>query len=92
MIKNIYGLRVKYRYSYLILIKLAFSRPIFEKYTNIKFKENPSNESRVVSCVQTDFRVCKMKLIVAFHNFANVPKKLSSFDFLPTSLSFSVMC
>jgi hypothetical protein len=40
----------------LILMKLEFSRQIFEKCSNtsIKFHENPSSESRVVSCVRTD--------------------------------------
>jgi len=35
-------------------MKLEFSRQSFEKYTNIKFHENPSSESRVVSCEETD--------------------------------------
>jgi len=29
-------------------MKLEFARQIFEKYSNIKFHENPSSESRVV--------------------------------------------
>jgi hypothetical protein len=39
-----------------ILIKLEFSRQkvIFEKYSNIKFYENSSRGSRVVSCGRTD--------------------------------------
>jgi len=48
------GLHVKYLYSCQILIKLEFSRQIFEKYSNTKFHENPSSGSRVVPCVQTD--------------------------------------
>jgi len=35
-------------------MKLKFSRQIFEKYSNIKFHENPSGGSRVVSGGQTD--------------------------------------
>jgi len=35
-------------------MKLEFFRQIFEKYSNIKFHENPSSESRVVPCGQTD--------------------------------------
>jgi len=35
-------------------MKLAFSRNIFEKYSNIKFHENPSNGSRVLPYDQTD--------------------------------------
>jgi hypothetical protein len=35
-------------------MKLEFSRQIFEKYSNIKFYENPSSGSRAVPCAQTD--------------------------------------
>ena len=35
------------------LMKLEFSRQIFEKYSNIKFKEHPSSGSRVVACGRT---------------------------------------
>ena len=48
-------------YSCLILIKLELSRQFFEKYSYIKFRENPSVGSRVVPCVRTD-------------NFTNAPK------------------
>jgi len=37
-------------------MKYAFSRLIFEKYSNIKFHENPSSGSRVVPCEWTDER------------------------------------
>ena len=36
------------RHSNQILIKPEFSRWIFEKYSNIKFHENPPSGSRVV--------------------------------------------
>ena len=52
-----------------VLIRLEFSRHIFEKYPNIKLRENSSIGSRVVPCGQTDV----MSLIVAFRNFANAP-------------------
>jgi len=39
-------------------------------YSNIKFHENPSNGSRVVSCDRTHM----MKLKIAFRNIANAPK------------------
>jgi hypothetical protein len=42
----------------------------FEKYSNIKFHENPSSGSRVVPCRRTDMT----KLIVTFRNFAKAPK------------------
>jgi hypothetical protein len=35
-------------------MKLEFSRQIFEKYSNIKFHENPFSGSRDVLCRQTD--------------------------------------
>ena len=54
---------------------LEFSRQIFEKYTNIKFHENPSSGSGIVLCGQTDGRTDVTKLIVAFLNFVNAPKK-----------------
>jgi len=31
-------------------MKLEFSHQIFEKFSNIKFNENPSSESRVFPC------------------------------------------
>jgi hypothetical protein len=59
------------RYSCQILIKLEFSRQIFEKYPNIKFHKNPSSWSRVVPCGRTDKHMTKLK--VTFRNFANPP-------------------
>ena len=41
------------RYSCAILTKLEFSRQIFEKYSNTKINENPSNGRRVVQCANT---------------------------------------
>ena len=49
-----------------------FSRQIFQKYSNIKFHENPSSGSRVVPYGQTD-RPDEAKTAV-FRNFANAPK------------------
>jgi len=39
------------RYSCQTLTKLKLSRQIFEKYSNIKFQESPSNGSRVAPVV-----------------------------------------
>jgi hypothetical protein len=47
------GLHVKYRHSRQILMKLEYSQNIFEKFSNIKFHENPSSGSRVVTCGRT---------------------------------------
>jgi hypothetical protein len=54
-------------------MKFEFSRQIFEKVTNIKFHQNPSNGSRVVPIGQTD-----IKLIRVLRNFTNAPKTSKS--------------
>ena len=56
-------------------IGLQISLQVFEKSANIKFHENPSIGSRVVQCGRTDRRADMTKLISAFRNFANGPKK-----------------
>jgi hypothetical protein len=62
------------RYYFGILMKLEFSRQIFEKSSDIKFHQNPSSGRRVVPCEQIDRRT-DMKLIVAIRSFANAPKE-----------------
>jgi len=42
-------------------MKLEFSRQFFEKYSNIKFHENPSSGSRVVPCGRTDGHEAKSR-------------------------------
>ena len=54
------------RYTRHSLMRLEFAAQSLYKYSNIKFHENPSSGSRTVLGGRTD-----MKLIVAFHNFAN---------------------
>jgi len=51
-------------------MEFEFSRHTLEKFANIKFHENPTSESRVVACGQTDRRTDTTKLIGAFRNFA----------------------
>jgi hypothetical protein len=67
-----------------MLMKLKFSRRIFEKYSNIKFHKNPSSGSRVVSFghrgERTDGRTDMTKLTVAFCNFANAPKSRGNYS------------
>ena len=53
-----------------ILTKLGFSRQIFQKYSNTKFHEYPSNVSRVFPCRRMD----RSKLSHFFEIFANTPK------------------
>jgi len=71
-------LRPSTRYSCQYLMKFELSRKIFQKYSNIRFHENPSSGSRVVPNRQTDRRTDGRadmnKLIVASRNFANAPK------------------
>ena len=57
-------------------MKPEFSQQIFEKYSNIKFHDNPLSGSLDVPCGRTDGRKIMTKLIVAFRNFANAPKGL----------------
>jgi len=44
---------------------------IFEKYSNIKFHENPLNGTRVF---HEDGRTDMKKLVVFYHNFLKAPK------------------
>jgi hypothetical protein len=78
MIKMYIGLHVKYPFACPILIKLNFSRQIFEKSSNNKFHENPSNGSRVVTCAWTDRRADMTKLIIPFRNYANAPQNVAA--------------
>ena len=39
-----------------MLMKLEFSRQVFDKYSNIKFNENTSGASQAVPCRRTDGR------------------------------------
>ena len=48
------GLHANTRQSCPIIMKLEFSRQISEKYSNIKFHDNPSSGGRFVPCAQTD--------------------------------------
>ena len=49
-------------------MKIEFSKQIFEKYSNFKFHENPSNGSRV------DGQKDMTKIMIALHNIVNAPK------------------
>ena len=60
------------RYYCQILMKLDFSRQIYEEYSDIKLHENLCSGRRVVPCGKTDMT----KVIVVFHNYAKAPKNL----------------
>jgi hypothetical protein len=55
-------------------MKLESSRQIFDKYYNIKFRENPSGRRRVAPCRERERKT--MTLIVAYRNVAQAPKNL----------------
>ena len=54
-------------------MKLEFFRQFFEKYSNIKFHENPFSGSRVVTCGQKDGRTDMKTLLVVSRISANAP-------------------
>jgi len=54
-------------------MKLESSVQSFEIHSNIKFHENRSNGSRVVTCERTDRHEVNSRLC----NFANAPKNLN---------------
>ena len=64
-------LRVKYRYSCQILMKLELSLQIFEQSSNSEFYEIPSSGKRVVPCGR---REGHDEANVAFRNFSSAPK------------------
>ena len=55
-------------------MKLQFYKQIHQKYSYIKFNENPFSGSRAVLFGRIVGQTNTTKLIVAFDNFANVPK------------------
>ena len=64
------------RYSCQILMKLEFSRQIFEKYSNINFHENRPVGIELFHAGgsrDTEWQD-RTKLITAFRSFANAPK------------------
>jgi len=66
-------------------MKLEFSRKIFEKYSNIKFHENPSSGSRQVlpggrRGEGTDGETDMTKLTAAFRNSTNALNKTYPFE------------
>jgi hypothetical protein len=66
-------------------MKLEFSRQIFEKYTSIKFHENPSSGRRVVPCGQMNGQTDMTKLIAAFRNFRTRLKTALATECSPTN-------
>jgi hypothetical protein len=80
------------RYYCQILMKLEFSRQIFEKHSNVKFHENPSSGGRVVACGQTYGETDTKKLIVAFRSLRPRLKLERQMDDNYSSVSFYSPC
>jgi len=77
------------RYSCPILMKFEFSRHFFEKYSNIKFHKNPPSRCRIFYADRRmDEQTDKTKIIVAFRNFENAPKKIMRLMKLCKSMTF----
>jgi hypothetical protein len=60
-------------------MKLELSWQILDKYSNIKFHENPPTGSQILLCGYVVLRVEETdmnKITATFCNLANVPKKL----------------
>jgi len=56
-------------------MKLEHSRQLFEKYSNMKFHENPFSVSRLFhSDGRTNGQTDMTNLIVSFRNFTNISK------------------
>jgi len=58
---------------------LEHSKQIYEQYSGIKFRENPSSGSRVFLCGKSVGQTDMMELIIAFNKFSNAPKDQKSF-------------
>ena len=50
---------------------------MFEKYSNMKFHENPLSAGRFILCGRTGGQTDITRLILAFRNFMNAPEKIS---------------
>jgi len=80
------GLHMKYPLYLSDFIETRIFSEDFRKTQNITFHENLPCRSQAVPC---GWRTDMGKLIAAFRNFANVPKK---FPFCPTQLYLCVLC
>ena len=61
-----------------ILVRLKYNLNFldrYSRYSNIKFHENKSSKNQAVPCRRADGQKDVTKLVTAFCNFANTPKK-----------------
>ena len=75
MIKTFTGSHIKYPLFLCNFNETEFSRNSLEKYLNVNVHENPSSRRRVVPRGRTDWQRCMAKLIGAFRNIVNAPRK-----------------
>jgi len=68
---NLTQLDVKYALFFNIVMKVEFSRQIFEKYVSIKIRENSFSGCRIVPCRRTDRRD---EADSRFSQFSNSPR------------------
>jgi hypothetical protein len=61
-------------------MKLEFSRHMFVRSLNIKFRQNPSSRSRVISYGRTDGQTDMMKLTAAIRKVSNASKYTVAFS------------
>ena len=77
MIKYVYCSSCNVSVILVSLMKLEFSQQVLEKYSDIKFHENPSSGSRVVPCGRTDGRTDRHdEANSRFPNLANAPENV----------------
>ena len=89
MIKMYIGLHVKYP-LFLSDFTLEFSRQFFEKYSNIKFHETRPVGAELFNVDRwTDGHMTR--LLVAFRNFGNAPKKCLYIHYKNVSTSTTKM-
>jgi len=81
MISARYYHKCVYAFALQILMKLEFSRKIFEKYLNVRVHENPSSEGDVFPRGWTDGRTIRQrgitKIRAAFLNFVKTSGRVS---------------
>jgi hypothetical protein len=71
------GIHISTRYSFRILMKLEYFRQICEKFSNIKFHENPSSGSQTIPR-QTDLtKLLAVFAIFGMHLKINQHKKIT---------------
>jgi len=59
-------------------MKLELFRHIFEKYSSIKFRENPFNGNGVVPCGRRNEQTDTTEITAAFRNFTKAPNNDSN--------------